>query len=152
MCPPDQSNEKPDGTSDAAGGAEAEQEHNNVVGPLTDDEPRAGGMARTVAYVRTKRSKDALRKDKHRNMQEGSGKRQINLVAPNDDRSRTTMRRAAIAIEDEMAHRALELLLADEELRPLIVGVAAGPERSLCARLARLLLRIHKIRHVENDP
>jgi hypothetical protein len=175
-------------------------------------------MERAVAYVRTKRSKDALRKEKQRNRQENSGKRQINLVVPDNDRSRATMRGAAIAIEDEIAHQAFELLLANEKLRPLIVGVAARPEvheivdfiqqrpatanslnaarlvitdpaiaelvdratttsrvreamemaaanpefvffgrnaatqRSLCARLARLLLRIHRIRHVENEP
>lgn len=128
------------------------------------------------------------------------------------------MRGAAIAIKDEVSHQALELLLADERLRPLIVGVAARPElheivdliqqrpatpdalnaarlvitdpaiaelvervtttgrvreamelaavnpefvffgrnaatgRSLCARLARLLLRIRKVLHVENAP
>jgi hypothetical protein len=175
-------------------------------------------MKRAVAYIRTERSKEALRKEKQRNKQKGSGKRQINLSVPDDDRSRATVRGAAIAIEDEMAHRAFELLLADAELRPLIVGVAARPEvheivdliqkrpatahslnaarlaitdpaiadlidratatsrvreamedgrrqpgicilwshaatqRSLCARLARLLLRIHKVRHIDNDP
>lgn len=217
MCPPDQTDEKPDGAA-AAGGAEAAKEQNHVVGPLTDDELRAGGMKRAVAYIRTEKSKDALRKEKQRNKQVRAGKRQMNLSVPNDDRSRNTMRGAAIAIEDEMAHRAFELLLAEEELRPLIVGVAARPEvheivdliqqrpitanslnavklviadpaiaglvdratasnrvreamemaaanpefvffgrnaatqRSLCARLAQLLLRIHKVRHTDNDP
>jgi hypothetical protein len=218
MCPPDQTNEKPDDATDAAGGAEAEKEQNHVVGPLTDDELRAGGMERVVAFIRRKRSKEALRKEKQRKRQQDSGKRQINLNVPDDDRSRTTMRGAAIAIEDEMAHRAFELLLANDDLRPLIVGVAARPElreivdllqrrpatanslnavklvitdpavaglvdrattssrvreametaaanpefvifgrnaatqRSLCARLARLLLRIHRIRHAESGP
>ncbi len=221
MCPPDQTSDKPDdgaSTGTADGNTEAAQEQNHVVGPLTDDELQAGGMDRVVAFIRTKRSKDALRKEKQRNKQEGSGKRQINLVVPDDDRSRASMRGAAIAIEDEVAHRALELLLVNEDLRPLIVGVAARPElreivdlvhqrppranslnaarlviidpaiaelvdratttsrvreamelaaanpefvffgrnaatqRSLCARLARLLLRIRKIRQTENTP
>jgi hypothetical protein len=218
MCPADQTDEKSDDYTAAAGGAEAAQGQNHVVGPLTDDELRAGGMKRTVAYIRTERSKEALRKERHRNKQKSDGKRQINLSVPDDDRSRATMRGAAIAIEDEVAHRAFELLLADGELRPLIVGVAAQSElreivdliqqrpatayslnaarlaitdpaiaelidratanrrvreaiemgaanpefvffghnaatqRSLCARLARLLLRIHKVRHIDNDP
>ncbi len=218
MCPPDQTNEKPDDAAAAADGDETAQEQNHVVVPLTDDELRAGGMKRTVAYIRTERSKEALRKEKHRKKQQESGKRQININVPDDDRSRATVRGAAIAIEDEVAHRAFELLLADEELRPLIVGVAAQSElreivdliqrlpatahslnavrlaitdpaiaelidratatrrvrvamemaaanpefvffghnaatqRSFCARLARLLLRIHKVRRIDSDP
>jgi hypothetical protein len=219
MCPPDQPNEEPDerDTGDTAGNnTDAAQEQNHVVGPLTDDELQVGGMDRVVAFVRTKRSKEALRKEKHRKKQQDGGKRQINLSVPDNDRSRTTIRSAAVAIEDEVAHQAFELLLANEDLRPLIVGAAARPElreivdliqqrpatpnalnaarlvitdpaiaelvdratmtgrvreamelaaanpefaffgrnaateRSLCARLARLLLRIRKVRHVEN--
>ena len=82
MCPRDQTDEKPDDATDSSGGAEAAKEQ-NVVGPLTDHELRAGGMKRTVAYIRSERSKDAL---------------------------------------------------------------------SLCARLARFVLRIHKVRHFDNDP
>lgn len=118
MCPADQSDAKPDDATDAPG-AEAAKEPNHVVGPLTDDELRAGGMKRAVAYIRTERSKEALRKEKQRNKQKSEGKREINLSVPDDDRSRATMRGAAIAIEDEMAHRAFELLLADEGFRHL---------------------------------
>jgi hypothetical protein len=50
------------------------------------------------------------------------------LDVPNNDRSRATMRGAAIAIKDDVSHQAIELLLANERLRPLIVGVAARPE------------------------
>jgi len=108
MCPPDQTNEKPDDATDAAGGAEAKKEQNHVAGPLTDDELGAGGMERVVAFIRTKRSKEALRKEKQRKKQQESGKRQININVPDDDRSRTTMRGAAIAIEDELAHQAVK--------------------------------------------
>jgi hypothetical protein len=130
MCPPDQTSEKPNdaSTGTADGDAEAAQEQNHVVGPLTDDELQIGGMDRVVAFIRTKRSKEALRKEKQRNKQEGDRKRQINLVVPDNDRSRATMRGAAIAIDDEVSHQAIELLLANEQLRPLIVGVAARPE------------------------
>ncbi|CEG09246.1 MAG: hypothetical protein J0G33_05495 [Afipia felis] len=221
MCPPDRANEEPDerDASEGSGSStNAAQEKNNVVGPLTDEEMQIGGMDRVVAYIRTKRSKEALRKEKQRKKQHANGTRQINLDVPNNDRSRATMRRAAIAIKDEVSHQALEVLLANERLRPLIVGLAARPElheivdliqqrpatpnslnaarlvitdpaiaelvdratttsrvrealelaaanpefvffgrnaatgRSLCARLARLLLRIRKVRHVENAP
>lgn len=221
MCPPDRANKGPDerDASEGAGNStNADQEKNNVVGPLTDEELQVGGMDRVAAFIRTKRSKEALRKEKQRNKQQSSGKRQINIVVPDDDRSRATMRSAATAIEDEVTHRALELLLANEDLRALIVGAAARPElreivdliqqrpatpnalnaarlvitdpaiaelvdratttgrvreaielaaanpefvffgrtaatgRSLCAGLARLLLRIRKVRHVENAP
>ena len=131
MCAPDQTSGKPgDGASTGTAGSNAEvsEERNNVVGPLTDDDLRVGGMERAVVYIRTKRSKDALRKEKQRNKQESGGKRQINVVVPDNDRSRATMRSAAIAIKDEVSHQAIELLLANEQLRPLIVSVAARPE------------------------
>lgn len=221
MCPPDRANKEPD-EGDASEGAgnstNTAQEKNNVVGPLTDEELQVGGMDRVVAFIRTKRSKEALRKEKQRKKQHANGTRQINLDVPNNDRSRATMRDAAIAIKDEVSHQALELLLANEDLRALIVGVAARPElheivdfiqqrpatpnslnatrlvitdpaiaelvarttttnrvreaielaaanpefvffgrnaateRGLCALLARLLLRIRKVRHVDNAP
>ncbi|MBN9601541.1 MAG: hypothetical protein J0G33_01265 [Afipia felis] len=131
MRPPNQTSESPnDGASTGTCGSNAEdsRDENHVVGPLTDDELQAGGMDRVVAFVRTKRSKEALRKEKHRKKQQDRGKRQINLSVPDNDRSRTTMRSAAIAIEDEVTHQAFELLLANERLRPLIVGVAARRE------------------------
>jgi hypothetical protein len=221
MCPPDRAKKEPD-ERDASGGAgdstNAAQEKNNVVGPLTDEELHVGGMDRVVAFIRTKQSKEALRKEKQRKKQHANGTRQINLGVPNNDRSRATMRGAAIAIKDEVSHQALELLLANEDWRALIVGVAARPElheivdliqqrsatpnslsaarlvladpaiaelvdranttgrvreamelaasnpefvffgrnaateRSLSARLARLLLRIRKVRHIGNVP
>jgi hypothetical protein len=131
MCPPDQANEESDerDAGDTAGNSNnAAQETNNVVDPLTDEELRAGGMDRVVAFIRTERSKEALRQESHRKKKAAQGKRQINLTVPDDDRSRATMRSAAIVIEDEVAHQAIELLLANERLRPLIVGVAARPE------------------------
>jgi hypothetical protein len=95
---------------------------------LTDDQLLAGGMDRVVAFIRTKRSKEALRKEKQRKKQHADGVRQMTIDIPNDDRSRATMRGAATAIKDEVSHRAIELLLANERLRPLIVDVAARPE------------------------
>jgi hypothetical protein len=221
MCPPDENSKTPGNgasTGPAGSKAKAAEEQNHVVGPLTDDELQAGGMDRVVAFIRTKRSKEALRKEKQRKKQAANGTRQINLDVPNNDRSRATMRGAAIAIKDEVSHQAIELLLANKRLRPLIVGVAARPElhetidliqqrqattsslnaarhviddpglaalveratatsrvreamdvaaanpefvffgrnaateRSLCARLARLLLRVRRTRRAKGDP
>jgi hypothetical protein len=59
MCPPDKIDDEPEdaATNDtASGGAEATPEPNKVVGPLTDDELRAGGLDRKVAFIRTERT------------------------------------------------------------------------------------------------
>lgn len=131
MCPPDQNSEETDNGADgaAAGGdGAAAQQSNTIVGPLTDKELRAGGMKGVVAFIRTERSKASIRKERHRKKKKNAGKREINLFVPNDDRSRATIRSAATAIEDEMSHRAIELLLAEEDLRPLLVDVAVRPE------------------------
>jgi hypothetical protein len=68
-------------------------------------------MDRVVAFIRTKRSKEALRKEKQRKKQHANGTRQISLDVPNNDRSRATMRGAAIAIKDEVSHQALNCCL-----------------------------------------
>jgi hypothetical protein len=81
-CPPHQTSGKSDeGASTGTAGVHAEttQERNHVVGSLTEDELQAGGVKRVVAFIRPKRSKDALRKEKQRNKQEDGGKRQINV-------------------------------------------------------------------------
>lgn len=131
MCPADQAFEEADNGAgdDSAGGAGAAAEQSNtIVGPLTDEELRAGGMKGVVAFIRTERSKASMRTEKHRTKQGNAGKRQINLFVPKDDRSRATIRGAATAIESEVFHRAIELLLTDEELRPLLVDIAAQPD------------------------
>ena len=131
MCPPERTSQDPDdgaSTGPAGSNADAAEERNYVVGPLTDDELQIGGMDRVVAFIRMKRSKEALRKEKQRKKQQANGTRQINLDVPNNERSRATMRAAAIAIKDEVSHQAIEVLLGNERLRQLIVGVAAHPE------------------------
>lgn len=128
MCPPDQHSDETDDADSAAGGADRVAQPNTIVGPLTDEELRAGGMKSTMAFVRTERSKASMRKERHRKKQEKAGKRQMNLSVPKDDRSRATMRKAATTIEDAVFHRALELLLSDVDLRPLVADVAARPE------------------------
>lgn len=128
MCPPDQHSDETDDADSAAGRADRVAQPNTIVGPLTDEELRAGGMKSTMAFVRTERSKASMRKERHRKKQEKAGKRQMNLSVPKDDRSRATMRKAATTIEDAVFHRALELLLSDVDLRPLVADVAARPE------------------------
>ncbi|MBN9013255.1 MAG: hypothetical protein BGP05_03950 [Rhizobiales bacterium 62-47] len=220
MCPTDQDSEEAEsGAADDAPGdaGAAAQPCNTIIGPLTDDELRTGGMKGVMAFMRTERSKASLRKERHRKKHKAAGKRQINVSVGDDDRSRATIRGAATAIGDEAFHQAIELLLADEELRPLVVGLGSPPElrelvnlileaparkeaiglaklvitrpeiaaliqrvtatkrtleaveiaaanpefaffgskaateRSICAWLARLLLRVRKIRAIDHD-
>ena len=46
--------------------------------------------------------------------------------------------------------KAMEMAAADPEF--VFFGRDAATQRSLCARLARLLLRVHKVPHIDNDP
>jgi hypothetical protein len=140
MCPPDQTDEDPeDGAADdtASGNAEATPDSNKVVGPLTDEELKVGGLGPIQVFVRTDPTKEALRKKRQRKKQQAEGKRQINIVVPDDDRSRATIRAAAAAIEDEVGHQAIEVILANSDLRPLIVDVAAQPALREIVDLAR---------------
>ena len=139
----DDADDDPDAAASAAADAanddtEAAQEPNKVVGPLTDEELRAGGLDRMVAFIRKEPTKDSIRKRKHRGKQQHKDrKRQMNIVVPDNDRSRTTIRATATAIEDEMGHQAIEVILANSDLRPLIVDVAVQPELREIVDLAR---------------
>jgi hypothetical protein len=141
MCPPDQTDDDPEDAADDdtdSGGAEATPEPNKVVGPLTDEELRAGGLDRKVAYIRAERTKASIRKEKQRDKHKREdGKRQMNVVVPDDDRSRATMRGAATAIEDEAAHKAFEAILAKPDLAPLVADIAEEPELREIVDLAR---------------
>jgi hypothetical protein len=112
-----------DGQADGAG-----QQPNIVVGPLTDDEIEAGGMERTVAFIRTTKSKAALRQAKRRAKQKAANLCQMNIEVPDNDRARTTMYAAASEIKDHVAHQAFEVVLANKALRPVLVDLAARPE------------------------
>jgi hypothetical protein len=140
MCPPDQTDEDPEDTTaddTGSGRAKAAPEANKVIGPLTDEELKVGGLGTMQVFVRTPPTKEALRKKRQRKKQKVEGKRQINIVVPDDDRSRATMRGAATAIEDEIGHQAIEVILADSDLCPLIVDVAAQPALREIVDLAR---------------
>src|SRR5271163_2107706 len=116
----------------------AEQQPNVVVGPLSDDELKAGGMERTVAFIRTTKSKAALRQAKRRAKQKASNLCQMNIEVPDNDRARATMYAAAGEIKDDVAHQAFEVVLANKAIRPFLVDFAARPELSelvsLCHR------------------
>lgn len=143
MCHPDQPCQDSEDTADEAGsgsgggGADAAHEPNKVVGPLTDDELKVGGLGPIQAFARTDATKEALRKKRQRKKQQAEGKRQINIVVADDDRSRSTMRGAATAIEDEAAHKAFEALLAQPDISPLVADVAAQAELRKIIELAR---------------
>ncbi len=98
---------------------------------LTDKALRAGGGKGVLAFIRTERSKASIRTEKHRTKQGKAGKRPINLFVPKDSRSRATVPDAA-AMGDRKQEGAaidtLERLLADEELRALLVNIAARPD------------------------
>ena len=141
MSPPDQTDDddqdaSADGT--ARDGAEAAPEPNKVTGPLTNEELETGGLKSIQSYMRTEPAKDTLRKRKQRKKQQDtSGKRQMNIVVRDDDRSRATLRGTAAAIDDEAAHRAFEAVLATPDLAPLVADVAAKTELREIVELSR---------------
>lgn len=95
-------------------------------------------MDRTVSYIRAEPTKDSLRKKRQRKKQkEKFGKRQMNIVVRDDDRSRATMRGAATAIEDEAAHKAFEAILAKPDIAPLVADVATQSALREIIELAR---------------
>ena len=140
MFPPDETDDDPqDAAADSdSGGGETPHEPNKVVGPLTHEELQAGGMGRTVSYIRVEPTKDSLRKKRQREKQkEENSKRQMNIVVRDDDRSRATMRGAATAIEDEAAHKAFEAILAKPDIAPLVADVATQADLREIIELAR---------------
>lgn len=139
MCPIDEADDDPeDAAADAdSGGAEAAHEPNKVAGPLTDDELKVGGLGPMQVFVRTDPTKAALRKKRQRKKQQAEGKRQINIVLPDDDRSRATVRGAATAIEDEAAHKAFEAILAKPDIAALVADIAVQAELREIIELAR---------------
>jgi hypothetical protein len=124
---------------DAGGDADsAEQQPNIISGPLTDDELKIGGMERTVAFIRTTKSKAALRQAKRRAKQKASNFCQMNIEVPDNDRARATMHAAASEIKDDVAHQAFEALLANKAIYRVLVDLAGRPE------LKELIALCHK--------
>lgn len=131
MAPLDEDFEavREDAAHDADGDAlGAEQQANIVVGPLTDDELEAGGMERAVAFIRTAKSKAALRQVKRRAKQKASNLCQMNIEVPDNSRARATMYAAASELKDDVAHQAFEVVLANKAIRPVLIDLAVRPE------------------------
>lgn len=127
-----------DSAGEADGQADgAEQQPNIVASPLTDDELKVGGMERTVTFIRTSKSKAALRQAKRRAKLKASNFCQMNIEVPDNDRTRATMYAAASEIKDGVFHRAFEVVLANKALRPVLVDLAARPELSELVSLCR---------------
>jgi hypothetical protein len=107
---------------------------NVIVGPLTDDDIYAGGLARVVCFVRTKTTKSAIRKRKQR--ANNKDKREINVVAANNDSAREFIRKmAAATIQDAAAENGaarlqpiIDSIYSNSEYRALISDLSARPD------------------------
>jgi hypothetical protein len=64
---------------------------------LTDEELETAGLIRTSAFVRSKRSKNALRIEKHKEKKAEQGIKQLNIEVP--EQHRETMKQLAIALK-----------------------------------------------------
>jgi hypothetical protein len=77
---------------------------------LTDEELETAGLIRTSAFVRSKRSKNALRVEKHKKLKEESGIKQLNIEVP--DEHREMIKALTKALKDgQSIAAALKLLL-----------------------------------------
>jgi hypothetical protein len=64
---------------------------------FTDEELNIAGLIKTSAFVRSNRSKNALRVEKHKNKKEEIGIKQLNVEVP--DEHRESMKQLAIALK-----------------------------------------------------
>lgn len=65
---------------------------------LSDEELEIAGLIRTSAFVRSKRSKNALRVEKHKKQKEEQGIKQLNIEVP--DQYREIMKHLANALKE----------------------------------------------------
>jgi hypothetical protein len=65
---------------------------------LSDEELEIAGLIRTSAFVRSNRSKNALRIEKHKQKKEELGIKQLNIEVP--EQHRETMKQLANALKD----------------------------------------------------
>ncbi len=117
-----------------------EPNKNVIVGPITDTEAAQGGLVKIAGFMRTKQSKDALRKMKERKKLAAEGQRILTVMARDEDRE-TLRSAAARMIEDNSIGPAVNAMLANSEacelavdmrnnaeLREAIVGVWRNPK------------------------
>lgn len=105
----------------------SEQGENVVVGPLSDAEAVRGGLVKIAAFMRTKQSKDALRKKAERKKLAEKGQCVLTMTARDEDRE--ILRSAANSmIEDDSVSPAVAEILANAELRSLLLEMANSAE------------------------
>lgn len=99
---------------------------------LTDEQLARSGVVKVSAYMRTEKSKQALRSEKHKKKAaEGSGdkapRKQLNVVAPTDEKSREALKNVAAAmVEGELSDHLVEVLASNKDFDEAVrVGVKA---------------------------
>jgi len=81
----------------------------------TDDQLEKAGLVRTSAFVRSKRSKNALRVEKHKNKKEDQGIKQLNVEVPAEHRERMKQLANALKQGSTLAD-AMKAMLSDTKL------------------------------------
>ena len=82
---------------------------------LSDEELEKAGLIRTSAFVRSKRSKNALRVEKHKKQKEEQGIKQLNVEVP--EQYREIMKQLANALkEGQSIEGALKSIQSDTKL------------------------------------
>jgi len=99
---------------------------------LTDDDLAAGGVVPVQAYMRTKASKNAVRKRraKAKALEGGTPRKQLNIVAPADPAARDALKRTADRLVDgdlspsdlDLMGRVDNIRLGDAVSKVLIAG------------------------------
>jgi hypothetical protein len=72
----------------------------NAKDVLTDEQLENGGLVAVKSYMRTSKSKDALRQKKKRKKKEAMGLKQTGVTVPDNDEARTAMRIVATALRE----------------------------------------------------
>lgn len=81
---------------------------------LSDAELEQAGLVKTSAFVRTKKSKNALRIEKHKQKKEQQGIKQLNVEIP--EQHRDLMKQLAIALKDgKTPQEAVKTVLTDAD-------------------------------------
>lgn len=92
--------------------------------PLGDEDLRAGGMAPVKCWVKTKKSKSSIRKTQQRKKGVEEGKREINVVAADNEDARQFIRKmAAATIHDASLQPVIEMVISNAEYRSLIADL-----------------------------
>jgi CRISPR/Cas system CMR-associated protein Cmr5 small subunit len=129
---------------------------------LTDEELETAGLVRTSAFVRSKRSKNALRLEKYKKKQEESGIKQLNVEVP--EQYRDIMKQLANALKEgqdivtacktllpqtktpdsiKVPKKAAESVLADEHQKYVSIGkkvVSIQKSGGIRAALLKIIL------------